>query len=77
VWKKAGLEDLLDGMSPTQFILRYTLSHPSLSTTIVGTTSVAHLEENVQTALAGPLPADVLAEANRRLAIAGIAPGGY
>ena len=47
VWQKAGLDDLLDGMTPTQFILRYTLSNPSLSTAIVGTTSVEHLNENV------------------------------
>jgi len=77
VWKKARLEDLLDGMSPTQFILRYTLSNPSLSTTIVGTISSDHLRENLRTAMEGPLPADVLAEANRRLALVGIAPGGY
>jgi aryl-alcohol dehydrogenase-like predicted oxidoreductase len=77
VWKKAGLDDLLDGMTPTQFILRYTLSNPSLSAAIVGTTSVEHLHENVKTVLAGPLPADVLAETNRRLASVGIAPGGY
>jgi len=77
VWQKAGLNDLLDGMTPTQFILRYTLSNPSLSTAIVGTTSVEHLNENVRTAMAGPLPPDVLAEANRRLERAGIAPGGY
>ena len=77
VWKKAGLDDLLDGMTPTTFILRYTLSHPALSTAIVGTTSSAHLQENLRAAMDGPLPRDVLAEANRRLAKAGIAPGGY
>src|SRR5688572_22293839 len=77
VWQKAGLDDLVDGMTPTQFILRYTLSNPSLSTAIVGTTSVEHLQENVRTAMAGPLPPDVLAEANRRLERAGIAPGAY
>jgi aryl-alcohol dehydrogenase-like predicted oxidoreductase len=74
VWKKAGLEDLLDGMTRTQFILRYTLSNPSLSTAIVGTTSVEHLQENVAAAMAGPLPPDVLAEANRRLERAGVGP---
>ncbi|MGI9148615.1 MAG: aldo/keto reductase [Chloroflexota bacterium] len=66
-WNGGELDDLTDGASPTEFILRYTLSHPDLHTTIVGTADPAHLQANVAAALKGPLPADVYAEAKRRL----------
>jgi aryl-alcohol dehydrogenase-like predicted oxidoreductase len=67
-WESADLGDLLDGMTRMEFVLRFTLSHPGLSTTIVGTSSVDHLRANVAVAEKGPLPADVYAEARRRLA---------
>ncbi len=66
-WEAAGLGDLLDGMSPMDFLLRFTLSHPALSATIVGTAQPAHLQSNLAAAEAGPLPDDVYAEAKRRL----------
>ena len=43
------------------------LAHPHVHTVIVGTTRLEHLRENVGTALKGPLPSDVYAEAKRRL----------
>ena len=67
-WERAALDDLLEGMTPTEFLLRATISNPSAHTTIVGTLNPAHLRENVAAALEGPLPADVLGEAQRRLA---------
>jgi aryl-alcohol dehydrogenase-like predicted oxidoreductase len=67
-WDGSVLDDLLDGGSRTEFILRFTLSHPDLHTTIVGTSDVGHLEANLAAARKGPLPADVYAEAKRRLA---------
>jgi aryl-alcohol dehydrogenase-like predicted oxidoreductase len=67
-WETAGLDELLDGMSRLEFMLRFTLSHPDLSTTIVGTSSVGHLQGNLAIAEKGPLPADVYAEARQRLA---------
>ena len=70
-WDRAKLDELLDGSSATAFLLRFTLSHPGLDTTIVGTSSLEHLRENIATAALGPLPADVLAEAKRRLDAAG------
>ena len=71
-WKTfddACLGDLLEhGESRTAFILRFTLSHPDMHTTIVGTQNLDHLEENVRVAtMSGPLPDDVYAEAKRRL----------
>jgi aryl-alcohol dehydrogenase-like predicted oxidoreductase len=72
-WQAAGLDELLDdGMSRHEFILRFTLSHPGLSSTIVGTSSLGHLRGNVAIAEKGPLPAglyqrarDALQPANR------------
>jgi aryl-alcohol dehydrogenase-like predicted oxidoreductase len=67
-WEAAGLDELLDGMSRHEFILRFTLSHPGLSSTIVGTSNLEHLRSNLAIAARGPLPADVYAEAEGRLA---------
>jgi len=75
VWQKAGLDELLaPGESRTQFLLRFTLAHPGLSTTIVGTKNPDHLAENVRAAQAGPLAPGLYVEAKRRLSAAGEAP---
>ena len=72
---RAGLAELKqEGESDTSFILRYTLSHPDVHSTIVGTTNPKHLAENAQAVLAGPLPPDVYAEAKQRLDRIGLTP---
>lgn len=74
-WRQAGLDDLrAPGESQTAFLLRFTLSHPGMHTTIVGTMNPDHLAENLRVAAAGPLPADVYTEAKRRLDEAGETP---
>jgi aryl-alcohol dehydrogenase-like predicted oxidoreductase len=73
-WRRAKLDDLLGDMTPMEFILRFTFSNPDLDTTIVGTANPAHLRDNVEILLKGPLPQDVYSEAKRRLAAAGSAP---
>ena len=70
-WERADLDDLLDGQGRTAFLLRFTLSHPGLDTTIVGTSSLEHLRANLAVAAQGPLPDDVVAETKRRLAAVG------
>jgi aryl-alcohol dehydrogenase-like predicted oxidoreductase len=50
-----------------EFVLRFTLSHPGLSTTIVGTANPVHLASNVAVAEQGPLPADLYEEARQHL----------
>jgi aryl-alcohol dehydrogenase-like predicted oxidoreductase len=70
LWERADLDDLLDGASRQEFFLRFTLSHPDVHTTIVGTKDVGHFQANVAAASKGPLPADAYAEAKRRLATA-------
>src|SRR5579862_8024701 len=68
-WEASGVADLLReaGLSNMEFVLRFTLSHPGLSTTIVGTSNPAHLAANLAMAERGPLPADLYEEARKRL----------
>ena len=73
-WQRCGIDDLLDGMTRMEFVLRFTFSHPDLHTTIVGTINPAHLQDNLNALEKGPLPADVYEEAKRRLAEAGSLP---
>lgn len=73
-WQKVRLDDLLGGMTPMEFVLRFAFTHPELHTNIVGTISPAHLDHNVGVLRQGPLPTDVYAEAKRRLDAAGLAP---
>jgi aryl-alcohol dehydrogenase-like predicted oxidoreductase len=73
-WRRARLDDLLGGMSPMEFILRFTFTNPDLDTTIVGTVNPAHLKSNLDILQQGPLPLDLYQEARRRLADAGSAP---
>lgn len=70
-WEDADIDSLLDGMPRVEFMLRFTLSHPGLSTTIVGTSNPDHLRSNVENAMKGPLPEAMVAEAKRRLDQAG------
>ena len=67
-WESSEVEGLLGDMTRLEFVLRFTLSHPGLSSTIVGTSSLDHLRSNLAVAEKGPLPADVYGEAKRRLA---------
>ena len=67
-WQQVHLDDLLAGMTPMAFIPRFTLSHPDMDTNIVGTVNPAHLQDNIDAVLQGPLPPDVYTEAKRRLA---------
>jgi aryl-alcohol dehydrogenase-like predicted oxidoreductase len=68
-WEDSDIASLLSeaGMSNMEFVLRFTLSHPGLTTTIVGTSNPAHLAGNLEVAAKGPLPADLYDEARKRL----------
>ena len=70
-WDSSKLDELLDGMTRMEFMLRFTLSHPGLDTTIVGTSNTEHLDDNIAAATKGPLPDDVIAAAKDRLTAAG------
>lgn len=74
-FEQAKLGELLDdGESRTSFMLRFTISHLGMHTTIVGTINPNHLQQNVDTVERGPLPDDVYAEAKKRLAEVGQVP---
>jgi aryl-alcohol dehydrogenase-like predicted oxidoreductase len=70
-WESSNVDGILGCMTPLEFVLRFTLSHPGLSSTIVGTSSIGHLHANLAMAAKGPLPADLYSEAKRRLPTAG------
>jgi aryl-alcohol dehydrogenase-like predicted oxidoreductase len=70
IWQQAMMDELLQGMSATEFLLRFTITNPVMHTTIVGTLNPAHLQENVAAVLKGPLPDSIYHEAKRRLAAA-------
>ena len=73
-WDEARLDELLDGMSRIEFMVRFAIASPDLDTTIIGTKNPDHLRGNVAAALKGPLPSDVVAEAKRRLDLTGSRP---
>ncbi|MEX0761146.1 MAG: aldo/keto reductase [Dehalococcoidia bacterium] len=75
LFERASLQELVgEGENRTSFMLRFTLSHPDVHTTIVGTLNPGHLAANAEAAQRGPLPADVYEEAKRRLDAAGESP---
>jgi aryl-alcohol dehydrogenase-like predicted oxidoreductase len=73
-WDKAQLDDLLDGMSRIEFMVRFAIAEPALDTTIIGTKNLDHLRDNVAAARKGPLPANLVTEAKRRLDATGSRP---
>ena len=70
-WDDSGITGLLEqaGMAAHEFMLRFTLSHPALTTTIVGTSNPAHLAGNIALAEKGPLPADLYEQAKKVLPV--------
>lgn len=67
LWDKAGLAELCGEMTEMELMLRFTLSHPAMTTTIVGTANLDHLAENVAAARKGPLPAALYAQIKQHL----------
>lgn len=66
-WESSGVDEILGDMGHYEFVLRFTLSHPDLSSTIVGTSNIEHLRSNLGFAEKGPLSADLYGEAKLRL----------
>lgn len=75
-FEASGVSDLFEsGETKHQFLLRYALTHPSLSGVVVGTKDPAHLLANCQAAEKGKLSAEVYEEAKRRFDRVGIVVG--
>ncbi len=74
-WDKANLDELLEEeQSRTDFMLRFTISHPDVHTTIVGTINPDHLQSNIQAFQKGALSEKTYLEAKNRLGSIGIKP---
>ena len=50
-------------------MLRFTFSHPALSSTIVGTSKIGHLRANLAIAAKGPLPSGLYEKAKQCLTL--------
>jgi aryl-alcohol dehydrogenase-like predicted oxidoreductase len=48
------------GMSLPELALRFVISNPAISTTLMGARSVEEVEQNVRSVEKGPLPEDML-----------------
>ena len=73
LFEEAGLHELCEeGESPNSFLIRFAMTHPGVSTMIVGTGNLEHLAENVAAAARGTLADEIYAEAKRRLDAVGI-----
>src|SRR5262249_49801651 len=70
LWEHAKMNELLEGMSATEFLRPFTITDPDLHTTIDATLNPAHLHENIAAVLQGQLPTAVCHEAQHRLAVA-------
>ena len=66
-WERAQLNELLGDMSPHQFVLRFTLTHPDCHTKIMGTKDLSHQQLNIAAAREGALPKAVYEEVLKRL----------
>ncbi|MDJ0719357.1 MAG: aldo/keto reductase [Prochloraceae cyanobacterium] len=76
VFAKAGLDELLaEGEDRRSFLIRYALSHPAVSSVLIGTNNQEHLKANVIVASAGGLEVDRYNEAKKRFETIGSKPG--
>jgi aryl-alcohol dehydrogenase-like predicted oxidoreductase len=71
---EGGFDDLFEGASKVEFMLRFAMSHSDVSSTVVGTIFPSELIANVLTAEKGPLSPEIYAEAKRRFASMGSSP---
>lgn len=71
LWERAGLDDILDGMSRLEFMIRFVLSNPAIDVALTATTNAQHLEQNIAIANKGPLDAALHAKACALLDAAG------
>jgi aryl-alcohol dehydrogenase-like predicted oxidoreductase len=75
LWERARLDDVLDGMSRIEFMVRFALSDDNIDVALVATTDPAHLAADIAYAAKGPLGVETFREARARLSAAGGGPG--
>jgi aryl-alcohol dehydrogenase-like predicted oxidoreductase len=71
LWERAALDDLLDGMSRLEFMIRFVLANDNIDVALVATTNEKHLADDIAIANKGPLGAATYSEACERLNAAG------
>jgi aryl-alcohol dehydrogenase-like predicted oxidoreductase len=71
LWQRAGLDEVLDGMSRIEFMIRFALSNDDVDVGLIATTDDAHLAADIAYAAKGPLDAGLLQAARERLDAAG------
>lgn len=64
-----------EGETRNDFLIRYALSHPAISSLVIGTKNIEHLMEDLDAVEKGPLCQEVYEEAKRRLNFAGVIAG--
>ena len=75
LWETCELDEFVaEGESRSGFLLRLTITHPGMHTTIVGTSNPQHLADNLAAVERGTVPEDTYAEIKRRLTQAGEHP---
>ena len=75
LWETCKLDEFVaEGESRSGFLLRLTITHPGMHTTIVGTRNPQHLADNLAAVERGTVPEDTYAEIKRRLTQAGEHP---
>ena len=75
LWQRAGLDELLDGMSRIEFMIRFAMSNTNVDVCLVATTDPAHVAADVDYAMKGSLDAQLFETACQRLTAAGGGPG--
>jgi aryl-alcohol dehydrogenase-like predicted oxidoreductase len=75
LWERAKLDEILDGLSPLEFMIRFALANQNIDVPLVATTNPEHLKADIAIANKGPLDAAIVQEACRRLNEAGGGPG--
>lgn len=75
LWQRAGLDELLAGMSPIEFMIRFAMANDDVDVALVATADNNHLAADVEYATKGPLDSELFETACRRLAAAGGGPG--
>lgn len=66
--------ELRDGMSPYEFMLRFTISHPDVTAAMVGTKRPSELASNIAAVSRGPLAPDVYERTKALLQSLGSSP---
>ena len=75
LWERAKLDELLGGMSPIEFMIRFAMANDNVDVALVATTNADHLADDVKIAAKGPMDQALFDQVRARVTAAGSAPG--